>query len=70
MSRSIARKLLDPNLLVLLGNCREGNYIPALLLKHMANEVILMKPLHDQDNSVVLLVIEPTDERVVVPLVR
>src|ERR1700674_5334124 len=64
------KQCIDPNLLVLLGNCREGHDVPALLLEYMAHEIILVKSLHNQNNDIALLVVEPTDQGVVVPLIR
>src|SRR5262245_13649683 len=42
---------------ILLGDRRERDDIPIFLPQHMADEVILMQALHDQDNAPVFLVI-------------
>jgi hypothetical protein len=38
-----------PNL-VLLGDRREAHDIPILLRHHMAGEIVLVQPVHDQDD--------------------
>jgi hypothetical protein len=40
-----------------------------LLLEHVADKIILMQALHDQDDSAMLLVIQTAIERIVVPLI-
>ena len=61
---------LDRPGLVLLGDRREAHDLPILLGQHMADEVILVQPVHDQDNRTRPLVVQPAVEGVVEPLVR
>jgi hypothetical protein len=55
---------------VLLGNRRKGDHLPRLMFEHVPDKVVLVQPLHDQDDAAVLLVIEPTEQAVVVPFVH
>jgi hypothetical protein len=45
---------------VLFGDCRKGDDVPWLLSEHMANEIVLVEPLQDDDNGAGTLVVEPT----------
>ena len=54
---------------VLFGDCRKGEDLPRLLSEHMANEIVLVQPLHNDDNGACTLVVEPTVESVAEPLV-
>ena len=56
-------------LLVLLGDGRETEDLPRLLAKDVADEVIFMQPLHDDDDGAMPLVILPAVESVVEPFV-
>jgi hypothetical protein len=56
--------------LVVLGDCREAHDVPRLLRQHVAGEIVLVQPVHDQDDGARELVVEPAVERVVVPFVR
>src|ERR1700688_4875147 len=47
----------------------EREDIPVSLLKYMANEVILMETLHDDDDDVFFLVVETALDRIVEPVV-
>ena len=42
---------LDPVQLVLLGDRREAHDLPRLLRQHVAGEVVLVQPVHDQDDG-------------------
>src|SRR5207248_5731791 len=44
-------------------------YVPAFLLQDMTDQVVLMQPLHNDDDAAPRLVIEPAEERVVVPFI-
>ena len=55
--------------LVVFGDRREAHDFPRLLREDMADEVVLVQPLHDDDNGAVALVVEPAIEGVVKPLV-
>jgi len=54
---------------VLLGNHREGDHLPRLMFEHVPDKVVLVEPLHDQNDAAGLLVIEATEQGVVVPFV-
>jgi hypothetical protein len=56
-------------LLVGFGDRRKAQDLPQLLREHVADEVVLVQPLHDDDDGAVALVIEPAVKGVVVPLV-
>jgi hypothetical protein len=68
MSRSPDR--LDLVLLVGFSDCRKTQDLPRLLPEHVADEVVLMQSLHDDDNGPVTLVVEPAVEGVEEPIVR
>jgi hypothetical protein len=53
----------------LLPRLPESEDIPVLLTEHVADEVVLVQPLHDDDNGAATLVVEPAVKRVIVPLV-
>jgi hypothetical protein len=55
---------LDPVHFVLFGDCRKADDLPRLLGEHMAHEIVLVQPLHDDDNGAVTLVVEPAVEAV------
>ena len=55
--------------LVGFGDRRKAHDLPRLLGEHMANEIILVQPLHDDDDGAVALVVEPAVEGVVKPVV-
>jgi hypothetical protein len=46
-----------------------SNLLPRLLHEDMADKVVFVQPLHDDDNRAPALVVEPAVERVVIPLV-
>src|SRR5271169_1557468 len=60
---------LDRPGLVLLGDRREVHDLPILLGQHVADQIILVQPVHDQDNRTLLLIVQPTVEGMVDPLV-
>ena len=60
---------LDRVDLVDLGDRREPDDLPFLLPDDMADEIVLVQPLHDDDNGAIALVVEPAVERMVVPFV-
>src|SRR5271168_2714538 len=53
----------------MLGNRLECQHLERLLLKYVANQIVLMKTLHDYDDASPLLVIEPAVEGIFVPLI-
>ena len=60
---------LDPVHLVGFGERRKAQDLPRLLREHVADEVVLVQPLHDDDDRAVALVVQSAVESVVVPLV-
>src|SRR6516164_4901808 len=61
---------LDTVDLVGFGDRRKAQDLPRLLREDMADEVVLVQPLHDDDNGAVALVVEPAIEGVVKPVGR
>ena len=51
------------------GDRRKAHHLPRLLPEHVADEVVLVQPLHDDDDGPRALVVEPAVEGVGVPLV-
>src|SRR5262249_50589870 len=49
-------------------NSRNDQMDPATLREQVSGEVILMQPLHHQDDRISGLVVEPTEERGIEPL--
>src|SRR5216683_7255283 len=69
-ARSIAvPKSLDLVRLLGFGNRRKAQNLPRLLPEDVADEVVFMQPLHDDDDGAVALVVEPAVEGMVVPIV-
>src|SRR5207302_3289378 len=60
---------LDAVHLVGFGDCRKAQDFPVLLSEHVADEVVLVQPLHDEDDRAVPLVVEPAVQGVDEPLV-
>ena len=60
---------LDLVRLIGFGDRRKAQHFPGLLREDVADEVILVQALHDNDNRATALVVEPAVERVVVPVV-
>jgi hypothetical protein len=60
---------LDVVRLVSFGDRRKGHNLPRLLAQHMADQIIFVQPLHDDDNGAVLFVVLPAVEGVIVPVV-
>jgi hypothetical protein len=60
------RDLVD---LVGFGDRRKGHDLPRLLPEHVADEVVLVQPLHDDDDAAAALVVEPAVEGVGVPII-
>ncbi len=56
--------------LVVLGDCREAHDLPLLLRQHVADEIVFVQPVHDQDDGARQLVVQPAVEGVVEPFVR
>jgi hypothetical protein len=50
---------LDPVQFFLVGDRREAHDLPRLLREHVTGEVILMQPVHDQDDGTRQLVVQP-----------
>jgi hypothetical protein len=59
----------DPVQLVLVGNRREPHDLPILLRQHVAHQIILVQPVHDQHDGAGKLVVEAAVEGVVIPFV-
>ena len=55
--------------LVVLGDRRKAHDLPRLLRQHMAGEIVLVQPVHDQHDRTRELVVESAVEGVVVPFV-
>jgi hypothetical protein len=53
----------------LLCDCREGQHGPVVLRQYVADEVVLMQTLHDDDDAAGAFVVEAGEQRVVVPFV-
>ena len=74
-SPALRRKDCRPNTVsnsvpfVLLGDRRQAHNLPLLLRQYMARQVVLVQPVHDQDDRTRKLVVQSAAERVVVPLV-
>lgn len=64
-----AQRALDQEFAVFLGDCRQGEDLPWLLLENMADKIVLMQPLHNDDNATGGLIIETAQQRMIVPLV-
>ena len=60
---------LDSVPFVLLGDRRQAHNLPLLPRQYMARQVVLVQPVHDQDDRTRKLVVQSAAERVVVPLV-
>src|SRR5262249_61973819 len=60
---------LDPMHLVGFRDRRKAQDLPRLLRENVADEVVLVQPLHDDDDRTLPLVIEAAVEGVVKPLV-
>jgi len=60
---------LDAVDLVGFGDRRKAEDLPRLLCENVADEVVLVQPLHDDHDSAVALVVEAAVEGVVKPLV-
>ena len=55
--------------LVGFGDRREAHHLPRLLLEHVADQIVLVQPLHDDDDGSPAFVVEPAVEGVIEPLV-
>ena len=60
---------LDLVHLVGFGAGREAENLPRLLREDMADEVVLVQPLHDNDDRAVPLVVEAAVKGVIVPCI-
>jgi hypothetical protein len=60
---------VDPMHLVRLGDRRKAQNLPWLLGQDVADEVVLVQPLHDDDDGAISLVVEPAIKRVIEPFV-
>jgi hypothetical protein len=54
---------------VLVGDRREAHDFPRFLRQHVAREIVLVQPVHDQHDRPRELVVEPAVKRVVVPFI-
>ncbi len=59
----------DPVRLVVIGDRRDTHDLPRFLGQHLADEIVLVQPVHDQDDGARLLVVEAAVKGVVEPLV-
>ena len=55
--------------LVGFGDRRKAEDLPRFLRENVADEVVLVQSLHDDDDAAAALVVEPAVEGVVVPLI-
>ena len=53
-----------------LGEGRQRDQLPILLRQHVARQVVLVQPVHDQHDRTGTLVVEAAVERMVEPFVR
>ena len=60
---------LDRMHLVFFGDCRERHDLPWLLATHMADQVVFVQALHDDDDGAAPLVVEPAVEGMAEPVV-
>ena len=58
---------LNAMLLVRFGDGRKADHLPGLLLEHVADQIVLVQPLHDQHDRAMALVVQPAVERMLVP---
>jgi len=63
------QRAVDEDRLVLLGDRRQTDDLPVLLRQHVANQIVLVQPVHDQHDRTLLLVVQPAVEHVVEPFV-
>jgi hypothetical protein len=56
-------------LLIFFRNRREPHHLPVFLAEHMANQVVLVEPLLDNDDRGCALVVLAAEQRVVVPII-
>lgn len=49
---------------------RQRENLPFFAFEYFAHQVLLVEPLHHDDDDTVLLAVEPTQERVEVPVAR
>jgi hypothetical protein len=47
----------------LLGDCREGQHCPVVLRQYVADQVVLMQTLHDDDDAAGAFVVEAGEKR-------
>ena len=67
--RALSQLGVERPALVLLGDGRKAHDLPILLRQHVANKIVLVQPVHNQDNGTRPCVVQPAVEGVVVPLV-
>ena len=65
----LPKRGLDDLLFVDFGDRGEGDGLPPLLLENMADQIVLVQSLHDDDNRAPRLVVEARIERAVEPFV-
>ena len=66
---SARERRLDGVRLVLFGDRRKRDDVPAALPQDVAGEIVLVQALHDDDDRALLLVVEPRIERRIEPVV-
>ena len=60
---------VDDDRLVMTGDRRKADDLPVFLRQHMADQIVLVQPVHDQHDRPLLPVVEATVEGVVEPFV-
>ena len=60
---------LDLVHLIGFGDGRKAHDFPGLLLEDVANEIVLVQPLHDDHDGALTLVVEPAVEGVAEPII-
>jgi len=55
--------------LVVFGDRRKAHDLPILLRHHVAGEIVLVQPVHDQDDRTAAGVVQPAVKGVVEPVV-
>jgi len=63
------QQAVDDDRLVILGDRRKADDLPVLLRQHVADQIVLVQPVHDQHDRSLLLVIQAAVERMVKPFV-
>jgi hypothetical protein len=67
--RARAERAFDDIGLIFFGDRRERNNLPGFLFGHMADEIIFVQALHDEDDAARPFVVEAAQENRIVPIV-